>query len=259
MNNNSLLVITLTIVIVSGLVGILTIIPDSYATIALKQSQQPLENSTARPERQFQQQPSEAHGATPEGQQSRQPSEASGATTIQPERQSQQQPSEASEDDTESERQEQAADELSNAAEQQEDGNNEELKDEQQEQDEDNNGNGEDDNEEQVNIDKAPVAITGNNIYVAWWTNETGNDEVMFRASTDAGQTFRDQINLSNTTDADSTRVEIDSDADSIVVTWWETNQTSDTPFMKVSNDNGETFGPLLELATSGTIGAAEE
>jgi hypothetical protein len=105
---------------------------------------------------------------------------------------------------------------------------------------------------------KAPPAITGDNIYVAWWTNETGNDEVMFRASTDAGQTFGDQINLSNTTDADSTRVEIDSDADSVVITWWETNQTSDTPVMSVSNDNGETFGPLLKLATNGTIGEAD-
>jgi hypothetical protein len=106
----------------------------------------------------------------------------------------------------------------------------------------------------------APPAITGDNVYVAWWTNETGNDEVLFRASTDAGQTFEDKINLSNTTDA-STRVEIDSDADSVVVTWWETNATADTPLMRVSNDNGETFGPLLSLATNGTIGeeAAEE
>jgi hypothetical protein len=41
---------------------------------------------------------------------------------------------------------------------------------------------------------------------------------------------------------ADSTRAEIDSDADSVVVTWWETNQTSDSPVMRVSNDNGATF-----------------
>jgi hypothetical protein len=99
----------------------------------------------------------------------------------------------------------------------------------------------------------APPAITGDNVYVAWWTNKTGNDEVMFRASTDAGKTFGDKINLSNTTDADSTRVEIDSDADSVVVTWWETNETSDTPVMRVSDDNGKTFGPLLNLATNGT------
>ena len=81
----------------------------------------------------------------------------------------------------------------------------------------------------------------------------------MFRASTDAGQTFGDLINLSNTTDADSTRVEIDADADSVVVTWWEANQTSDTPAMRVSNDNGETFGPTLQLSTNGTIGQATE
>jgi hypothetical protein len=96
-------------------------------------------------------------------------------------------------------------------------------------------------------------------VYVAWWTNTTGNDEVMFRASTDVGETFGDSINLSNTTDADSTRAEIDSDADCVVVTWWETNQTDDTPVMRVSNDNGATFGPILMLATNGTLGEAAD
>ena len=36
-------------------------------------------------------------------------------------------------------------------------------------------------------------------------------------------------------------------------VTWWERNETSDTPVARVSNDNGDTFGPLLVLATNGT------
>jgi phage terminase large subunit GpA-like protein len=108
---------------------------------------------------------------------------------------------------------------------------------------------------------KAPVAILGDNIYVTWQSNNTANnnEEVLFRASTDGGATFGDKINLSNTTNADSTRAEIDSDADSVVVTWWETNQTSDTPVMRVSTDNGATFGPMLMLATNGTIGDAEE
>jgi hypothetical protein len=108
---------------------------------------------------------------------------------------------------------------------------------------------------------KAPPAISGDNVYVVWWTNDTANnnEDVIFRASTDGGTSFGDKINLSNSTDADSTRVEIDSDADSVVVTWWETNQTDDTPVMRVSNDNGETFGPLLTLATNGTLGEAAE
>ena len=63
-----------------------------------------------------------------------------------------------------------------------------------------------------------------------------------------------DKINLSNTTDADSTRIEIDSDTNSVFVTWWETNKTIDTPVMKVSNDFGKTFGPMLKLADNGTI-----
>lgn len=106
---------------------------------------------------------------------------------------------------------------------------------------------------------RAPPAITGDNVYVAWWTNETGNDEVIFRASTDGGTSFGDKINLSNTTDADSTRVEIDSDADNVVVSWWETNQTAEEPVVRISTDNGETFGSLLRLAANGTIGAAAE
>jgi hypothetical protein len=79
--------------------------------------------------------------------------------------------------------------------------------------------------------------------------------------STDGGLSFTDKINLSNTTDSESERVELDSDGESVVVTWWETNQTDEIPVMRVSNDNGETFGPILRLATNGTIGeaAAEE
>src|ERR687896_1429967 len=108
---------------------------------------------------------------------------------------------------------------------------------------------------------RAPTSVTGDNVYAAWWTNNTfnNNDEVNFRASTDGGQTFGDKVNLSNTTDFDSSNVEIDSDGDSIVVTWWETNQTGETPVMRVSNDNGATFGTLLRPALNGTISEVAE
>lgn len=108
---------------------------------------------------------------------------------------------------------------------------------------------------------KAPAVVSGDNIYIAWWTNNTenGNEEVMFRASNDAGQTFGDKINLSNTTDADSWRVEIAAEGADVLVTWWETNQTSDTPVARISTDGGETFGPVLRLATNGTISSTDE
>ena len=41
------------------------------------------------------------------------------------------------------------------------------------------------------------------------------------------------------------------------MVTWWERNSTSNEPVEKVSTDNGATFGPVLRLATNGTIGEA--
>ena len=104
----------------------------------------------------------------------------------------------------------------------------------------------------------APPAVIGDNVYITWWTNKTGNDEVMFRVSNDAGGTFGDKINLSNTTTTDSQDAEIAADGSNVVVTWWERNQTSDEPAARVSTDNGQTFGPVLKLATNGTIGGVE-
>jgi hypothetical protein len=53
--------------------------------------------------------------------------------------------------------------------------------------------------------------------------------------------------------------VEIAADGDNLIVTWWERNQTAEEPVVKISTDNGETFGPVLKLATNGTIGQADE
>jgi alkanesulfonate monooxygenase SsuD/methylene tetrahydromethanopterin reductase-like flavin-dependent oxidoreductase (luciferase family) len=81
----------------------------------------------------------------------------------------------------------------------------------------------------------------------------------MFRASTDGGQTFSDKINLSNTTTVDSVDAEIAAEGANVIVTWWERNQTSDTPVARISTDSGETFGELIMLGTNGTIGVTEE
>ena len=87
---------------------------------------------------------------------------------------------------------------------------------------------------------KAPIATSGDNVYIAWWTNKTGNDEVMFRASTDGGKTFGDKINLSNSTKSDSQDAHIDASGDRVFVTWWERNATSEEPVLRTSNDNGK-------------------
>jgi hypothetical protein len=76
----------------------------------------------------------------------------------------------------------------------------------------------------------------------------------MLRISNDAGGTFGEKLNISNTTTTDSVDAEIAADGGNVVVTWWERNQTSNEPATRVSSDNGLTFGPVLKLAANGTL-----
>lgn len=98
---------------------------------------------------------------------------------------------------------------------------------------------------------KAPIATSGdNNVYVAWPSNKTGNNEVMFKASTDGGKTFGDKMNLSNSTKSESVNVQIAAAGSNVYVSWWERNATSNEPVMRVSNDNGKTFGDKVMLSS---------
>lgn len=104
---------------------------------------------------------------------------------------------------------------------------------------------------------KAPVVISGDNVYIAWWTDKgtpNTNGEVMFRASNDGGATFGNKTNLSNTDTVDSINAEIAAEGENVIVSWWETNQTSNTPVARISTDGGETFGAMMMLATNGTV-----
>src|SRR5690349_18541364 len=101
--------------------------------------------------------------------------------------------------------------------------------------------------------EKAPIATSGdNNVYIAWWSNKTGNDEVMFKASTDGGKTWSNKMNLSSSPNSESQDVEIAASGNNVYVTWWERNQTMNEPVMRVSNDNGKTFGQEITLSKAG-------
>ena len=103
--------------------------------------------------------------------------------------------------------------------------------------------------------------VVGESEYVAWFSNKSGNWEVLFRTSTDGGQTFSDKINLSNSTETDSVDVELSADGDNVLVTWWErgtTNTTSDEPVGRISTDGGQTFNDMIRLSANGTIGNVE-
>lgn len=105
----------------------------------------------------------------------------------------------------------------------------------------------------------APMVVSDDNVYVVWSSNKTGNWEVMLRVSNDNGNLFAKKINLSNSTMFDSINAEIVASGDNVFVTWWEKNQTSNEPMMRISKDNGNTFGPTLKLATNDAIDTNQE
>ena len=122
------------------------------------------------------------------------------------------------------------------------------------------NNNDDEELDDQIEIDKkAPIAISGDNVYIVWFNDQNSpnnNSEVLFRSSNDSGITFADKINLSNTTTADSINAEIAAEGNNVIITWWEGNVTSEQPVVRASTDNGATFGPILRLTSNETVGS---
>jgi hypothetical protein len=101
---------------------------------------------------------------------------------------------------------------------------------------------------------QAPMATSRNNVYITWWSNKSGDWEVFFKASTDGGKTFGPKINLSNSKGVVSNNAEIAASGNNVYVSWWErANQRSNEPVMRVSNDNGKTFGDKIMLSNNAT------
>jgi hypothetical protein len=101
----------------------------------------------------------------------------------------------------------------------------------------------------------APMATSGNNVYVVWPSNQTGILDIVFRASSDNGQTFTDKVNLSNTPNVDSIDPEITASGNNVYISWWEDyGNGTRVPFFKASNDNGVTFSSVLSLSDNGPL-----
>jgi hypothetical protein len=96
-----------------------------------------------------------------------------------------------------------------------------------------------------------PIATSGSNVYLVWSSNQTGNWEISFRASSDNGKIFGQKINLSNDT-SDSTDPQIAASGSNVYITWWNTVDKKSAvrePVMRVSNDNGKSFGETIKLS----------
>jgi hypothetical protein len=128
-----------------------------------------------------------------------------------------------------------------------------------EEEDKENKGKGKAKGKDKRNDEQdfVPIATSGNYVYFVWPSNKTTADfEIMFKASTDGGKTFGPKINLSNSAGINSERPDIAASGNNVYVSWWERNQTSNEPVMRISNDNGKTFGEIIKLSSNGMIRA---
>lgn len=100
---------------------------------------------------------------------------------------------------------------------------------------------------------RASIATSdgGKNIYLTWWDNKTGNNEVFFAGSSNGGKSFRNPINLSNATggSADS---EVAASGSNVYVTWWDNKTGNWEVFSRASTDDGKSFGNATMLKSIG-------
>jgi hypothetical protein len=96
----------------------------------------------------------------------------------------------------------------------------------------------------------SPMASSGNNLYIVWPDNKTGNWELFFTRSVDGGYTFEKPINISNNTSF-SANATIISHEDHVSITWWDNKTGEIEPFVRSSHNSGESFNSALMLNTS--------
>jgi hypothetical protein len=99
-----------------------------------------------------------------------------------------------------------------------------------------------------------PIGASGDNVYVAWISNKTGNWEAMFRTSNDNGKSFADKINISNSPSSDSLDPDIAASGDDVYVAWHDNKTGNWDTYIRTSKDRGQTFGNIVSIKGTGTM-----
>lgn len=98
-----------------------------------------------------------------------------------------------------------------------------------------------------------PIATSGNNVFIAWANNDTGQWNVFFAKSIDGGKTLKTMMisapNKGNTIDHNT---QISVSGSNVYVTWWTNKTGVSMPVFRASNDNGNTFGKTIMLNSTG-------
>jgi hypothetical protein len=102
------------------------------------------------------------------------------------------------------------------------------------------------------NSTDARVAEHGNNVYVVWTDDTTGNEDIYFKRSVDNGTTFGSTENLSNNP-GNSTDARITPFENNVYVAWTDDTTGNGDIYFKRSIDNGTTFAEIENLSINST------
>jgi len=104
-----------------------------------------------------------------------------------------------------------------------------------------------------VELRSVPIAVSRNNLYVAWPNNDTGHWNVFFAKTVDGGKTLKTIMisapNKGNTIDLNT---QISASGSNVYVTWWTNKTGTLMPVFRGSNDNGDTFARAITLNSTG-------
>ena len=87
-------------------------------------------------------------------------------------------------------------------------------------------------------------------IYVVWFDDTPGNNEIFFAKSTDGGETFGDAVNVSNNS-ATSLAPSISVSNNTVYVVWQDSTSGNFEIFFAKSTDGGETFGDPINISNN--------
>ena len=94
------------------------------------------------------------------------------------------------------------------------------------------------------------ISSFGNNTFVVWQDNSTGNDEVILRKSSNGGSTFSSKKNLSNN-NSSSLFPQISSFGNYTFVVWQDNSTGNDEIFLRKSSNGGSTFSSKKNLSNN--------
>jgi hypothetical protein len=97
------------------------------------------------------------------------------------------------------------------------------------------------------------ISATNNNVYVTWEDDSSDNSLIFFRGSHNNGRSFDKMVDISNGTIGSSLQ-NIASYKNSVYIVW--VGSKPEDPknfevFLRVSNDYGRNFGPIIDLSKS--------